>query len=127
MSVRKRFEPIMHPKIVFSRSTMSAPGSSTFVPAGTTPIMTIVPPLRVIRTASEFGRAGQSLIGSSPDEQPSARLKLSGGDREVRGAVTIGLPATKLLRRGFEEDHEVDVRCNQTHEGGDRGIVGAGE
>src|SRR5437667_57588 len=51
MSMRKRFEPIMQPRIVFSRSTMSAPGSSTLVPAGTTPIMTIVPPLRVMRTA----------------------------------------------------------------------------
>src|SRR6266478_1951826 len=42
MSMRKRFEPIMQPRIAFSRSTMSAAGSSTFVPTGTTPIMTIV-------------------------------------------------------------------------------------
>ena len=41
----------MQPRILFSRSTMSAPGSSTLMPAGTTPIMTIVPPLRVMRTA----------------------------------------------------------------------------
>jgi hypothetical protein len=41
----------MHPRTDFSRSTMSAPGSSTFVPAGTTPTMTVVPPLRVMRTA----------------------------------------------------------------------------
>ena len=51
MSIRKRFDPIMQPRIVFSRSTMSAPGSSTLVPTVTTPSMTIVPPLRAIRTA----------------------------------------------------------------------------
>jgi hypothetical protein len=51
MSKRKRFDLILHPRSDFSRSTMSAPGSSTFVPAGITPTMTVVPPLRVMRTA----------------------------------------------------------------------------
>src|SRR5262245_17719273 len=112
MSKRKRLDPIMHPRTDFSRSTMSAPGSSTFAPAGTTPTMTVVPPLRVTRPAC------RTVVGHRWPRRRSRRATVlvaasrsSGPPR--RGTCCSGRPLRDLPEQ-IASEHGSDDRGSVT-------------